>query len=272
MNRTVRSEIRKIRSTQGWWLTGLAILTLTAFALLSHVVIYHFGDLASSDPALRSPAALAVMAGTLYTSGQFLGVLLVMLFAAGLITNEYAHHTITSTFLATPRRSQVVMAKLAVAGLLGLAVGLLTSAIGIGAGVAFLHSEGLPSRLGEWNVAGSVLLGLAAYVVWAVLGVGLGALLRRKTATIVTGALIYLVGSAVLTAVFELIHQHLIRQDWILTARVIVPSIASQVMTTPGGRVFDQAPSQWVGACVLIGYGLIAIVTGTFVVRRQDIT
>jgi hypothetical protein len=38
------------------------------------------------------------------------------------------------------------------------------------------------------------------------------------------------------------------------------------------GRAFEHAPPQWVGAVVLIGYGVVAGVIGTLITRRRDIS
>ena len=46
------------------------------------------------------------VAANLYTSGQFFGVLIVMLLGAILVTNEFFHLTATTTFLVTPRRER----------------------------------------------------------------------------------------------------------------------------------------------------------------------
>jgi hypothetical protein len=61
-----------------------------------------------------------------------------------------------------------------------------------------------------------------------------------------------------------------IPKDWILTAQVIVPSVASAVMISPT-KTFDQSPAQWVGAVVLVAYGIVAGLVGTAILRRRDI-
>ena len=71
------------------------------------------------------------VAANLYTSGQFLGVLLVMLLGAIMVTNEFFHLTATTTFLVTPHRERVVLAKLAAAVLLGLVFWLVTTVLNL---------------------------------------------------------------------------------------------------------------------------------------------
>ena len=52
--------------------------------------------------------------------------------------------------------------------------------------------------------------------------------------------------------------------------QVIVPEVASAVMISPT-KTFDQSPAEWVGAAVLIAYGILAGLVGTWVLRRRDV-
>jgi ABC-type transport system involved in multi-copper enzyme maturation permease subunit len=275
MIRAVHAEIVKIRTTGAWWLTGLGIVGCTLLALLINILVAHFDDLAQhghTAVGARSAAGPAKIAAGLYTSGQFFGVLLTMLLGAIIVTSEYSHRTATGTFLATPRRSTVVIAKVVVAGVLAAAAWLLTSAISVAAGAAFLRSEHVATGLGRWDVGRSILLNLAAYLLWAALGVGLGVLLRSQIGSVAIGTAMYLGGFAATGLVFELVHSYVIRQDWVLSAQVIAPAIASSVMTTPGGTAFEHAPPQWVGAAVLMGYAVVAGTLGTLIVKRRDVS
>ena len=51
-------------------------------------------------------------AANIFTSGQYFGGLFVLLLGILLITNEYYHQTATATFLTTPHRTKVIVAKL----------------------------------------------------------------------------------------------------------------------------------------------------------------
>jgi ABC-type transport system involved in multi-copper enzyme maturation permease subunit len=269
MIRTVHSELIKIRTTRIWWLVVLGSVAVSALALLANILIAHFTKL---DQPHRSTADLASIATSLYTSGQFLGLLLVMLTGAVIVTSEYAHRTATGTFLATPRRSTVVGAKTIAAGVLAAAAWLLTTTINVVAGSVYLRSEHASTGLGRSEIGRAILLNLAAYLLWAMVGVGLGVLLRSQIGSVLTGTAGYLLGFASAGAVFGLIHSYLIKQDWVLTAQVIVPATATSVMTNQGGAMFHHAPSPWVGAAVLTGYGVLATVVGTLLIRRQDVS
>jgi ABC-type transport system involved in multi-copper enzyme maturation permease subunit len=294
MTRLIRSELLKIRTTNVWWLFGLGTFLMTALAVAINCVQAHFllqsfdkyvhsstggqspGDLPPDQVAsLReqwlSQHDVGAQAANIYTSGQFFGVLFVSLLAILLITNEYYHQTATTTFLTTPHRTRVVVGKL-ITGTIAAAVFWLFSLIlSVIAGVIFLRTEGFGSHLGDWEVMRAILLNLAAYAIWAVFGIGFGALIRSQIGATITATVLYLIGTTLATILFQVIHSFLIKKDWVLTAQVIVPAVASSIMISPT-KQFPESPPQWVGALVLIGYGVIAGVIGTLILRRRDVS
>jgi hypothetical protein len=86
----------------------------------------------------------------------------------------------------------------------------------------------------------------------------------------VSATVLYLAGATAAAGVFELLNTYVIKSNWILTAEVIIPTIASNVMISPT-KTFDQSPAEWVGAVVLIAYGIVAGIVGTSILRRRDI-
>ncbi|MBT8224291.1 MAG: ABC transporter permease [Dactylosporangium sp.] len=291
MIRAVRSELIKVRTTNTWWLMALGVFAFTALALLFNALNAHF-ELAHAETPREMPAeqreqwahdeemryteahtaaALARTAANLYTSGQFFGVMLIMILGALIVTNEYFHQTATATFLTTPRRTTVIMAKLVTGVILGFGAWAITTTTSVAAGTIFLGTEHVPHMLGEWTVLQSILLNLGAFAMWAVLGIALGTLIRSQIAAVVTGTTVYLIGIGVASLVFNLVRAFLIKEDWVITAQVIVPAVASQIMVTPG-EAFPHAAPQWVGAAVLCGYALVAGVIGTLLTRRRDIS
>ncbi|MBT8225702.1 MAG: ABC transporter permease subunit [Dactylosporangium sp.] len=292
MNRAGKSELMKLRTTNLWWLALLGVVAATVLALLYNALVAH-GTLAHQDwlPADATPeqerqlraeeslryaeahsaAGLARLAAGLYTSGQFLGLMIVMLVGVILVTGEYAQRTAAITFLATPRRGSVIVAKLVAAVACGVVAWACTAAVSIPAGVFVLRGEHVPDSLGRGDVTRSLALNLLAFAVWAVLGVGLGALFRSQLAAVVTGTVLYLVGSNVAMVVLEVVRRFLIKEDWVETAQVVIPAIASQIMTTPG-RLSPHAPEPWAGAAVLLGYGIIASTVGIMFIQKRDIS
>ena len=123
----VNAELRKIRTTATWWIFGLVMLPLWALALLVNWGTSNLTTNADQTGLNADQAEQVKVAGeavnvaaNLYTSGQFFGVLIVMVLGAIVVTNEFFHQTATTTFLTTPRRESVLVAKLIASALLGL--------------------------------------------------------------------------------------------------------------------------------------------------------
>jgi len=275
----VRSEYRKIRTTNTWWLFGLFTLILLAITLLFNMLQAHF-YLTSPPPGADDPtqaaqfglqSQAATQAANIFTSGQFFGGLFVMLLAILMITNEYYHQTATTTYLITPRRTAVIGAKFVMAIVAAAFFWLVITAIDLTAGAIYLHTEHVSAHLGDWVVQRAILVNLMVFALWGVFGVGLGVLIRSQIGATITAALLYVIGTQLAQLVFFLIRQFLIKKDGVLTAMVIVPATAAQIAVS-AVQAFPQAPPWWVGALVLLGYGVVTGLIGIAIMRRRDIS
>ena len=255
MTRVIRAELFKLRTTNLWWLFSLATVVSTAVLLVVNAVAANSllkpfdqfvalqrhgrgGQIsAQSLNRLRGEWELGhsavTQATTIYTSGQLIGVLLACLLGIVLITGEFQQQTATTTFILTPQRSRVVGGKLITAVLVAGAAWLASTVLSMVAGAIFLHIEGFGSQLDQWGVIRAILLNLAAYAIWAVFGIGFGALIRSQLVATVAATVLYLVGVAAAGSVFNLIYTYVLPKDWVLTAQTIVPAVASTVMISP---------------------------------------
>ncbi|MFF5175498.1 ABC transporter permease [Micromonospora sp. NPDC000089] len=265
----VRSELLKIRTTSTWWLLGLGAFLALALAFAFNAWYAHTVLSGNSEVAVGGePATAAGQAANIYTSGQFLGLLFVMLIGILMVTNEFFHQTATTTFLTTPRRTSVILAKLGAASLMGFGFWLATTVINLVAGAIFLNLDGHGTQLGEWTVQRALLLNLLAYAIWTILGVGIGTLIPNQLGAVITAAVVYLVATQVVQVLFVLLSSWL-DNEAIAKWQVVWPAIASQVMIS--GERSGMLPAWWVGALVLIGYALVSGAVGVFVTRRRDI-
>lgn len=280
--RLVRAEVMKIRTTRAWWLFAGGFAALTALAALGswashHVQLYPPSDLTNEADALaqaaadRTPAGAAAVAASMMTSGQGLLVLVTLLLGVHVVTSEYAARTVTSTLLVTPRRELVIGAKLVTAAAFGTGFwAIATVADGVVTPV-FLAVQHLPgSALGSSDVLRAVVMGLLAYVLWALFGVGLGAVLRNQVVAAVAAIAIYAGGFAVVELAVHLLNSAY-HGSWLLGLAVLAPAQASNVMIA-SGRAFQGAPPWWVGALVLAGYAVVLAGFGVAVIRRQDVS
>lgn len=303
--RLVRAELRKIFTTNAWWIFGLFILFATALALLLNLFQANFEldnaeqarqnppDFSSMPPDQRPPPeiqeqiledyrrqidvarVLANAAANVFTSGQFLSLLFIAILGCLVVTNEFFHQTATSTFLTTPKRTRVIVSKLIAAITLAAGFWLITTAISVGIGVLSFSAQGHGVPLTDWTVSRAVLMNLLAFVIWAVLGVGLGVLIRSQLGATLTAATMYLVSWPVAFLLFGTIRTFVIKEDWVWNLVVTLPGVASGIMiSTERLRFSDTAlgPQWWVGALVLLGYGVVAGVIGTLITRKRDIS
>jgi ABC-2 type transport system permease protein len=274
--RLIGAELFKIRTTSTWWVFALLMLPLWALA-----VLYNWGTAnitSQVDPNTDVPADQAELvrvtseavnvATTLYTSGQFLGVLLVMLLGAIIVTNEFFHLTATTTFLVTPHRERVVLAKLAAAVLLGLVFWLVTTVLNLIAVPFVLRNLDLPVQLGEPAIWRAIGLNALAFALWAIVGVGAGVLIRSQLGATLTLSIAYVIGTFGASLVFFLLTEYV--AEWFSKLQVLVPTTASALMIS--GTELPGNPPRWVGAAVLVGYALVTGVIGTLIMKRRDIS
>jgi hypothetical protein len=117
--------------------------------------------------------------------GTKVGMLFAALSGAMAVTAEIRYGTIRPTFLVTPRRSPVIAAKLCVSALAGLIFGLLAEGLMAGAAAVGFAARGIPLELTGGDFARLVLGGGAAATAWAIVGLGIGAVLREQVPALI---------------------------------------------------------------------------------------
>jgi len=171
MNQLVRTELLKQRTTRVP-LAGICAAPIAA-ALITFAILTLSGK-DGNDPL--GPDSLVQIIGAPAGVITVIAVLLGVLGMAG----EYRHHTITTTFLATPRRRDVVIAKIIAHALIGAVMGLLALTVSAAIAVPWLLSSGIDVPLnGDLVlVAAGLIVSTALY---GALGVSIGAIVRNQT-------------------------------------------------------------------------------------------
>lgn len=271
----VRSELLKIRTTSTWWIFGLITLPLWALAMAFNwlqteaLASGDFGEVpADQADQIDAVRDVANLAANIYTNGQFFGLLIVMLLGIVVVTSEFFHQTVTTTFLTAPHRTAVMLAKLIAAGALALLFWLGTTVLNLVVGPLILNATDVGAHLGDGAVWRAVALNGLAYLLWSVLGVGLGVLIRSQIGATVTGILLYLGGAIGAAIAIGLLAAKF--GDWINQLQLLVPSLASGLMVS--GTDIPGNPPRWAGAAVLIGYAVVAGAIGVLTIRRRDIS
>jgi len=181
--RTVRAELRKLTSTR-MPLAFLTVLFAIGAATAAAVV---FGTDMDGSKAFLSTAAdqqsLMAFAGN--------ALLIAGLFGAIAVAREYGHGTVVLTFLATPRRPHAVLAQLSASFIAGGVLGFVGAAVSAGSVASGLTATDYTFMVSAPDLlqvlAASTLAGGAG----AVLGAGIGALVRN-TGGAVTGTILVL--------------------------------------------------------------------------------
>lgn len=258
----VRSELTKALTTRLWWglLIGVVLYTAGQAGLTAGFAGVDPGAGQPASPGLEETEAVrGVYAGSTF-NGAYIFALILGITA---MTGEYRYQTVTSTFLATPRRSRVVLAKYAAHLLLGAGYGVAAAvaAFTVG-GMVVLTREGTLG-LGAEGLWQAVALAVVAVGIWTLVGIGVGTLLRNQVAAI-------LVGVAVAFLVEPLIGFALSALDLEAVARFL-PTLASNAMTSPPD-IFGNLLPWWGGALTLLGYAGVFGLLGVLVSVRRDIT
>lgn len=248
MTGLVRSELMKVRSTRMWW--GLTTGALAFVAI--NVIALAFVPPTEGVPSLKDPVGVRSM----WASASQVIIFALILGIIGM-TAEFRHRTVSATFLATPRRSRVLIAKMVAHAVLGLLLGLVACALTAALGIPLLAMRGavsIPTSTIMQTLGGALL----ATVLYTVIGVAVGALVTNQIAAIV-GAVVWVI------LVESLIVSFLPKVGrWL-------PGGAAEAITQ-GASLRGHLLSPWAGALVFLGYTAVLAVAATLTTLRRDVT
>jgi len=265
----VKAEFRKFFSTRMWW--GMAIGVFLAgalFAVLFALVVA--GSHQERGPGGGGPRLPGLdnttMVSTVYTAGLSLAYLLTLVVGVMSIGSEYRHKTITSTFLSTPKRVRVMVAK--VTSLLGIGVfyGLVFLVGSVGVGGAAIAIKGFSPFPEAGPIARALALSLLVLGLWSLLGLGAGILIPNQVA-----AILIAVGAAWIVEPLAGILLSLV--SW---GKDVVPYMPSQATSAMVGQINTSSSthllSWWAGALVLVAYAAVLAGIGSILTVRRDVT
>lgn len=265
----VKAELRKFFSTRMWW--GMAIGVFVAGALLALVFALLVPGSTSQGPGGSSgqPAPgldNTAMVTTVYTAGLSFAYLLTLVVGVMSIGSEYRHKTITSTFLSTPKRVRVMVAK--VTSLLGIGAfyGVLFLLGSVGVGGATIAIKGFSPVPEVGPITRALALSLLVLGLWSLVGLGAGILIPNQVA-----AILIAVGAAwIVEPVAGLL------LSFVSWGQAIVPYLPSQATSAMVGQINTNSDvhllSWWAGAMVLVAYAAVLAGIGSLVTVRRDVT
>jgi ABC-2 type transport system permease protein len=244
----LRSELFKQRTTRTAPILLASMVGVVLLVVCLHVFTLNAADLSQ---AANQPKV--------FGWGTTIGALFAALAGAIGITAEFRSGTIRPTLLANPDRTRVIAAKAGAAAVAGLVIGLLAAGLVAAIGSAGLAVRGITVRLGDGEFAQMIVGGGVGASLWAILGTGIGALLRSQIAA-VAGLCVWL----------------------LLIENILIGNVPSAAKYAPGasdgalaglmpnaGTTTLLAPA--LGVALLVGYAAVAAATGLFAIERRDI-
>ncbi len=244
----LRSELFKQRTTRTARVLLASMVGVTVLIVCLHVFTLKTADLSQ---AANQPKV--------FGWGTTIGALFAALAGAIGITAEFRHGTIRPTLLTNPDRARVVVAKAMAGAIVGLVIGLLAAGLVAAVGSAGLALRGIPIALNVGDFAQMLAGGAVGAALWAILGTGLGAILRGQVGAVI-GLCVWL----------------------LLIENILIGNVPSAGKYTPGasdgafaglmpnaGSAILLAPI--VGALLLAGYAVVCAGVGLVAIERRDI-
>jgi hypothetical protein len=236
--RLIRVELLKLVTTRR---TTMIFLSVSAGLCLLFLLV----PLLATDDVKTSQDVLDLLA-----SGQIAGLVLLILGAVNM-GGEARHGTQVATFLATPVRWRVVVAKSVAHFVAGLVAGGLNVLIGLFC-IAVLADAPWPSA-GDIGLLTFGTLGVTALL--ASLGVAMGAMLRNQAAAVAGTLIFLLILEPLLSTFIGFFDKYGI-------------SASELAMTAPGG---SDSVSQGVGALVMLAWVFALSAAAVAVIEQRDV-
>jgi ABC-2 type transport system permease protein len=261
MTGALRGEWTKARTVPSTgWLLVVVVLAMVGLglAVTGTLRLDECGD----DPCAPVDTVKLSLAGVRLAQlgAAILGVLLV--------TGEYTTGTITPSLVAVPRRWTVLVSKVAVvvvlvggAAVVGVA-GALLVARGVLPGRGATPAAGYPATTVLHDLTQRAAVGTVLYLVLvALLGTGIGLLVRDTGAAVTVVLMLLFVAPVVATFISS--------ADWQERIHRFAPMDAGlAIQSTRDLASLDIGP--WPGLALLAAYAAVAVVAGGVVLRRRD--
>jgi ABC-2 type transport system permease protein len=245
MNTLIRVELRKLATIR-----GPAVIAAAASALVIVFAVFAVTTAGEGDAPPLGPETLP---GFLRSPAQLLGFVALLLGVIAM-AGEWTHRTVTRTFLLTPARRRVVMAKMLTGVLVGVGISVLALTLGLLVVLPVLVAKGIALSAVASAEAALATIGISA--LYGLMGVALGVLTRNQTVALVAALL------------------------WNLVLENIVPILARAPQLyawLPGGAadaVIGRERSGLLdpigGGLLLAAYAAVLAVAGTLLVMRRD--
>jgi hypothetical protein len=253
----IKAEFRKVLTTKlALWLLAFSVAFTALNVMLMVYLVPTDARVADSAQLLQVPAYVNSIVASCANASVFVLIL-------GIIgmTGEYRHMTITATFLASPRRAPVMLAKAVAYAVIGAFFGIVDFLVSFSLATITLagkdHAAIVPSE--SLQTLGGVILGFAIY---AILGVAVGSLIRNQVAALIIAFVFVFLIKPLLSAFV----------DW--TTAWLPGGALDAVMrfTYRQGEATVGLFSAWFGGLLHIGYAIVLGAIASITTLKRDIT
>jgi ABC-type transport system involved in multi-copper enzyme maturation permease subunit len=264
MSRLVTAELLKLRTTRLWW--GLLLGILLTSALLGTLT----GAIAGLDQDGDGTGATSVTDPALirstYTAGLGFAYLFTLSLGIIVMAGEYRHRTMSATVLSVPVRIKIVLAKAFALFGAGAGYGVAMVLASTAAGAVVFSIRGLDLWRDGGKIPQAMLLAVLATALWALIGLGVGTLIRNQIV-----ALLVAIG---IGWIVEPLIGFALQQLDVGDVAKFLPTAATNAVVEPArqeGVDLTLLP-WWGGALVLLAYALGSAAIGAALTLRRDIT
>jgi hypothetical protein len=255
VTRLLRAELRKLLTTKLWWGMLLGALGFAALGVVGQIASN--GTTGNPTPPLSSPETQRSIVSSA-SSGYLFSIIVGII----LTTTEFRHFTSRPTFLIEPRRGRVILSKLVVAAGVGLLYGLACAAVTVAIMVPWLGAKKVSIDWSSNDLLGILVRAIVVIAIYAVVGVGVGVLVRNQISAVI-GAMAYLLVFETLIAIIPFVKD----------VYRFLPGAAAQALIGAGGgrRGAPGLLDPLQGGLLLLAWGLALTVSGYLITVRRDI-
>jgi len=193
IRRALKAEWTKLRTLPSTWRTVVmaTVISIALGTILCVSQVHAWSTMTAQQRQIFDPTACSLFGIV------FVGAVLLAALGVRAVTAEYVTGMIRSTFTATPTRRLVLAAKAVVTAAFVFPVALLAAMVSFEVGQRVFAGKHLEVTLGHPGVLPAVVFGALAVSLIAVIGVGLGGLIRH-TAAATTALVLVIVGGVTL--------------------------------------------------------------------------
>lgn len=266
MTGAIKAELRKFFTTRMWWGMAAAVAVTSAGFAFLFAIVYTLDlsaeEMQASGMGSGDPSQIA---NSVYTGGISVGYLLMLTIGVMQIGSEYRHKTITSTFLAVPRRARAMLAKVAALGVLGAMYAVISMVFAVAIGAIVLSARGAEAFPSS-DVWRTIALSLLVLALWALIGLGVGILIPNQVAALLIGVGVAWIVEPILGLVLNI---------WETTSEYVapyLPSAATQATLNAVAQPGAHPLEWWAGALTLTAWAAVFAGLGIWRTMRQDIS